>query len=153
VAFFRTERHLLLGARRHASLADFPAAAWARAPLYLAFGSGTADREALAALIPLLRRAPDFRVVIEKFDDPNHAGLVKRIALGSTPAFVQQAAQRLAQLRSQEPTGPDWHAVPAADEDAFWQHLDEATRLKRELLRRGGRLFWAVSRQCGTREV
>lgn len=151
-AFRPKERHLLLGARRHAGLAAFAAPAWARAPLYLAFGSGTADREALTALIPLLRRVPDFQVVIEKFDDAHHAGLVKRIALVSTPAFVQQAAQRLAQLRAlRVPAGPDWHAVAAADEDKFWQHLDDAQCLKREVIGRGGRLFWAESRHCGTR--
>ncbi|EHR69058.1 hypothetical protein BurJ1DRAFT_0160 [Burkholderiales bacterium JOSHI_001] len=152
-AFRPKERGLLLGARRHASLADFPAAAWARAPMYLAFGSGTADREALSALIPLLRHAPDFQVVVEKFDDPHHAGLVKRIAQGATPAFVQQASQRLAALRTLDPGGPGWQAVPAAEQGAFWQQLDGAARLKREVVCRAGRLYWAESRHCGTRDA
>jgi hypothetical protein len=157
-ALFRPhERQRLGAAERHARLGDWPAAAWADAPLCITLGSGTADRLALAALITHLRGLDHGQFIIEKFADPAHAGLVRRIAVaGDVPRHVDMASQRLAELRALPDDGPalaaaGLHELPPDAHDAFWRALDDACRLKLEIVLRGGRLYRGTSARCGTR--
>lgn len=149
-AFRPTERALLWGAERHARLAELPLAAWERAPLYLACGSFTADREALSFVIERLRRCRHATAVIEKFDDEHHAGLMHRIAGGAVAPALSRITQRLQQLQQ---AGPDAGArrVDSADQAAFWDTLDAARALKVEVQVRDGQLWWQPSQACGTR--
>jgi hypothetical protein len=120
------------------------------ASLYLAVGSDTADREALTCLIPSLRRCVEGQFIIEKFADPHHAGLVRRIARRDVPDFVGQAAQRLAALQALPEIPTDMVAVAPHQQDSFWSQLDAAPALKVEIVWRSGRLFIAESTRCGT---
>lgn len=120
------------------------------APLYLAVGSDVADREALSVLIDSLRVCRDGQFIIEKFADPHHAGLVRRIARHGIPAFIAQAAQRLAQLQVAPATPAGMVAVAEAQQASFWAQLDTEPALKVEIVWRGGRLFIAESTRCDT---
>ncbi|MFM2067735.1 MAG: hypothetical protein RLZZ584_2644 [Pseudomonadota bacterium] len=157
-ALFRPhERQRLWAAGRHARPGDWPAQAWADAPLYLAVGSGTADRLALGVLIDQLRRLHHGQFIVEKFADPVHAGLVRRIALdGNVPRHVDLASRRLAVLRALPDdaaalAGAGLHELPHAARDEFWRTLDDACQLKLEIVLRGGRLYRGGSTGCGTR--
>jgi hypothetical protein len=149
-AFRPTERALLWGAERHARLADLPLAAWERAPLYLAFGAATPDREALSVLIDRLRRCRHATAVIEKFDDENHAGLMARISGGAVAPALDRITQRLKALAGDVPA-PGAQRLSGPEAAAWWQQLDTARRLKVELQVRQGRLWWQPSVACGTR--
>lgn len=149
-AFRPTERALLWGAERHARLADLPLTAWERAPLYLACGSFTADREALSFVIERLRRCRHASVVIEKFDDDNHAGLMSRIAGGAVAPALSRITQRLQQLQQARPAAGA-RRVDSADQAAFWDALDAARVAKVEVQLRDGQLWWQPSQACGTR--
>lgn len=149
-AYRSGERALLWGAERHARLADWPATAWQRTPLYLACGSAVADREALSALIVQLRAAPRLTAVIEKFADPTHAGLMARIAVGSSARALQAIGRRLDILTADAPA-PGMRRLPDSDRAAFWERLDHAAADKVEIQVRDGALWWQPSRHCGTR--
>lgn len=125
--------------------ADTPAAS-----LYLAVGSDTADREALICLIASLRHCTHGQFIIEKFADPHHAGLVRRIARRDIPDFIGQAAQRLSALQALPEDPPGMVAVARHQQDSFWTQLDAASALKVEIVWRSGRLFIAESTRCGT---
>lgn len=120
------------------------------APLYLAVGSDVADREALSVLIESLRVCRDGQFIIEKFADPHHAGLVRRIARHGIPAFIAQAAQRLAQLQAAHAAPAGMVAVAEAQQASFWAQLDAEPALKVEIVWRSGRLFIAESTRCDT---
>lgn len=120
------------------------------ASLYLAVGSETADREALTCLIASLRHCQHGQVIVEKFADPHHAGLVRRIARQDIPDFIGQAAQRLTALQALPAQPPGMVAVAAHQQDSFWAQLDAASALKVEIVWRGGQLFIAESTRCGT---
>lgn len=120
------------------------------ASLYLAAGSETADREALTCLIASLRHCQHGQVIVEKFADPHHAGLVRRIARQDIPHFIGQAAQRLTALQALPAQPPGMVAVAAQQQDSFWAQLDAASALKVEIVWRGGQLFIAESTRCGT---
>lgn len=120
------------------------------ASLYLAVGSETADREALTCLIASLRHCQHGQVIVEKFADPHHAGLVRRIARQDIPDFIGQAAQRLTALQALPAQPPGMVAVAAQQQDSFWAQLDAASALKVEIVWRGGQLFIAESTRCGT---
>ena len=123
------------------------------APLYLAVGSDVADREALSVLIESLRVCRDGQFIIEKFADPHHAGLVRRIAQQGIPAFIAQSAGRLAALRTLPEDPPGMVAVARSQQASFWAQLDAAPALKVEIVWRNGRLFIAESTCCGTVQV
>ena len=120
------------------------------ASLYLAVGSETADREALTCLIASLRHCQHGQVIVEKFADPHHAGLVRRIARQDIPDFIGQAAQRLTALQALPAQPPGMVTVAAHQQDSFWAQLDAASALKVEIVWRGGQLFIAESTRCGT---
>jgi hypothetical protein len=95
-AAFRPRERRCCGARSATPrLADLPAGAWERTPLYLACGSATADREALSVVIAQLRRCAHASAIIEKFDDDNHAGLMARISGGPVAPVLAREAVRL----------------------------------------------------------
>ena len=149
-AFRPTERALLWGAERHARLQALPLSAWARTPQYIACGAATADREALSLVIDQLRRCHHATAIIEKFDDPHHAGLMNRIAGGPVAPVLGRITERLKQLSASTPAeGTQALDGPAAA--GFWQRLDDARALKVELQVRDGRLWWQPSRACSTR--
>ncbi len=154
-ALFRpNERQRLLAAERHARPAAWPDAAWAAAPVYIAVGSFTADRLALASLIGRLSTLANGRFIVEKFADRNHAGLINRIPLRDVPVFVQQASQRLAKLRAIGPTSvdaaPGLTRVPHTQVAGFWRDLDGARSAKVEIVLIDGCLYTAPSLACGT---
>jgi hypothetical protein len=120
------------------------------ASFYLAVGSDTADREALTCLIASLRHCTHGQWIVEKFADPHHAGLVRRIARRDIPDFIEQAAQRLAALQVLPEDPPGMVAVARHQQDSFWAQLDAAPALKVEIVWRSGRLFIAESTRCGT---
>ncbi len=118
--------------------------------LYLAVGSDTADREALTLLIASLRRGWRGQCIVEKFPDPFHAGLVRRIARRDIPDFLVQASARLAALHDLPEEPPGMVAVAPHQHDSFWDQLDAAAALKVEIVWRSGRLYIAESTRCGT---
>lgn len=120
------------------------------ASLYLAVGSDMADREALTCLIESLRQCRNGQFIIEKFADPHHAGLVRRIAQQGIPAFIGHSADRLAALRALPEDPPGMVAVARSQQASFWAQLDAAPALKVEIVWRKGRLFIAESTRCGT---
>ncbi len=150
-ASFRAgEREQLWSAERHAQLGAWPVQAWQRMPLYYACGSASADREALSAVIARLRRCPQLTAIVEKFADPQHAGLMNRIASGPVATTLQRIGERLDTLQSAAPA----EGAQALDGDliaAFWDALDAARQVKVEIQVREGRLWWQPSRRCGTR--
>lgn len=151
-AFRPTERAQLWGAERHARLADVPLAAWERAPLYLAFGAATPDREALSVVIDRLCRCRHATAVIEKFDDDNHAGLMGRIAGGAVAPVLDRITQRLKALAGAAPAAGA-RPLDGPEAAAWWQRLDQARALKVELQVRQGRLWWQPSQACGTQAL
>lgn len=120
------------------------------ASLYLAVGSDMADREALTCLIESLRWCRNGQFIIEKFADPHHAGLVRRIAQQGIPAFIGHSTGRLAVLRALPEDPPGMVAVARSQQASFWAQLDAAPALKVEIVWRKGRLFIAESTRCGT---
>jgi hypothetical protein len=143
-AFRPRERALLWATQRHRTLQADPAA-WARVPLYIACGSASADREALSLLIDQWRQCPRLSLIVEKFDDGHHAGLMQRIAGGPQHAALARISGRLRALQQLKA------AEPVAEGDAtaaFWQQLDEARACKLEITVRDGRLRWQPSRAC-----
>lgn len=148
-AFRPKERALLWGAERHASLETWPVQAWEQVPLYYACGAWTADREALSAVLRRLRQCHHLDIVIEKFDDTNHAGLMNRIAAGPVPATLERIDRRLALLPDLPP--PEEAGLIGPDAESFWAQLDAARAAKVEIRVREGRLWWRPSRDCGTR--
>lgn len=150
-AFRPRERALLWGAERHARLSDWPLAAWESAPVYYACGAHTADREALSVVIGHWRRCRRLDVIVEKFDDPDHAGLMNRIAGGAVAPALARIGTRLRQL--QEAPAGDGPALDAAAQADFWDELDAARACKVEVRVRDGRLWWQPSLATGTRAV
>lgn len=148
-AFRPRERAQLWGAERHARLADVPTAAWERCPVYYACGAHTADREALSVAIDRWRQCRHLDLIVEKFDDRNHAGLMARIGSGSVPATLQRIGQRLRCLQGSG--APDSTPLTAAAQSAFWDELDAARSAKVEVSMRDGRLWWQPSLASGTR--
>lgn len=148
-AFRPRERALLWGAERHARLADVPTAAWERSPVYYACGAHSADREALSMAIDRWRQCRHLDLIVEKFDDGNHAGLMARISGGAVAATLQRIGQRLRRLQgSGAPVGDP---LPLAAQAAFWDELDAARSAKIEVCVREGRLWWQPSLASGTR--
>jgi hypothetical protein len=150
-AFRPRERALLCAAERQARLTDLPLAAWERAPLYLACGAATADREALSVVIAQLRRGRHASAIIEKFDDANHAGLMNRIAGGPVAPVLTRISQRLHVVADGAPAAGAQVLDGDAAQAAFWDRLDAARALKVEVQLRDGRLWWQPSQACGTR--
>ena len=148
-AFRPRERSLLWGAQHHARLADWPQPAWDAMPLYYACGSNSADREALSFVIERWRGCRHASLIVEKFDDPNHAGLMNRIAAGPVAAVLARIQQRLRQLEGPSPL-TDMLPVDNADQASFWDRLDAAKAIKVELQMRDGQLWWQPSIACGT---
>ena len=150
-AFRPRERAQLWGAERHARLAEVPTTAWERCPVYYACGAHTADREALSVAIDRWRQCRHLDLIVEKFDDANHAGLMARISAGSVPATLQRIGQRLRRLQASGV--PDGAPLPAATQAAFWDELDAARSAKVEICMRDGRLWWQPSLASGTRSA
>ena len=148
-AFRPRERALLWGAERHARLAEVNVAAWERSPVYYACGSHTADREALSVAIDRWRRCRHLDLIVEKFDDGNHAGLMARISGGAVAAALQRIGQRLRRLQGGD--APEGEPLPVAAQAAFWDELDAARSAKVEVCVRDGRLWWQPSLASGTR--
>lgn len=146
-AFRPRERALLWGTRRHRRLADAPLAAWEQVPLYYACGAATADREALSVVIDRLRACHRLSAIIEKFDDPHHAGLMNRIAGGPVQAALQRIGTRLHALQA-APGLDGGQTLDPAGQAAFWDRLDAARALKVEVIVRDGRLSWQPSAAC-----
>lgn len=150
-AFRPRQRPFLWRATQHASPLDWPAAAWAGAPLYLACGAHTADRLAFSALVEHWRRATDAHLIVEKFADAEHAGLIKRIARGPVPAMVASAAARLAALPTVEPRADaGWTELTPAQQATFWAALDAARATRVEIVLRAGRMWVGASAHSGT---
>lgn len=147
-AYRPRERPQLWGAERHARLAELPTAAWARCPVYYACGAHTADREALSVAIDRWRHCRHLDLIVEKFDDGNHAGLMARISGGQVAATLQRIGQRLRRLQGSD--APAGDPLPAAAQAAFWDELDAARSAKVEVCVRDGRLWWQPSLACGT---
>ncbi|MFT7774909.1 hypothetical protein [Roseateles sp.] len=148
-AFRPKERAELWGADRHASLDAWPVEAWEQVPLYYACGAWSADREALSMVLRRLRQCRRLDVVIEKFDDLNHAGLMNRICTGAPTLTLERICQRLRALPLLPPAeGP---GLVGADAQQFWEKLDEARAAKVEIQVRDGRLRWRPSQDCSTR--
>jgi hypothetical protein len=148
-AFRSPERALLWSAERHAELGDGNPQAWERSPLYVACGSGTADREALSWMIERLRQCRHLTAIIEKFDDDNHAGLMHRIADGAVAPVLARITQRLQVLEHASPAEGAQRLARGVDV-AFWRELDAACVAKVEVQVRDGRLWWQPSRRTGT---
>lgn len=148
-AFRPKERAELWEADRHASLDAWPVEAWEQVPLYYACGAWSADREALSIVLHRLRQCRRLDVVIEKFDDLNHAGLMNRICTGAPTLTLERICQRLRELPQLPPAeGP---GLVGADAQQFWEQLDAARAAKVEVQVRDGRLRWWPSRDCATR--
>lgn len=147
-AAFRPRERALLWATQHQRTLAADAAAWARVPLYIACGSASADREALTLLIAQWRRCAQLSLIVEKFDDRNHAGLMQRIAGGAQHAALARIDQRLRVLQQLSAAEP----VDGAAADAFWQQLDDARACKLEITVRDGALRWQPA-QVGTSSV
>ncbi|WP_326539512.1 hypothetical protein [Pseudorhodoferax sp.] len=148
-AFRPRERPLLWAAKQHAGLAEWPLGAWEAAPVYYACGAATADREALAWVLERWRRCQRLSVIVEKFDDPDHAGLMERICGGRVAPALTRITQRLQQLHGGTPL-PGMQAVHADGVAAFWQQLDDCKAGKLEIQVRDGRVWWQASEACGT---
>lgn len=148
-AFRPRERPLLWAATRHAGLGEWPLGAWEAAPVYYACGASTADREALAWVLERWRRCRHLSVIVEKFDDPEHAGLMERICSARVAPALTRITRRLRQLQGDGPL-PGMQAVHTDGAAAFWQQLDDAKALKLEIQVRDGRLWWQSSDACGT---
>lgn len=143
------QRPQLWAVQRHARLDAWPLATFERMPLYLACGSDSADREALSALIATLSRCGQLSAVIEKYPDPHHAGLMKRISTGSIARALAAVEARLDTLLAPAPLA-GMQAVASAAVAAWWQRLDDAQAMKVEIQVRDGRLWWQPSTRCGT---
>ena len=150
-ANFRPDERQRLWAAAAGARIEVPSGAGTpAASFYLAVGSDTADREALTCLIASLRHCKRGQLIIEKFADPHHAGLVRRIARRDIPDFIGLAAQRLAALQALPDNPTDMVAVVPHQQDSFWAQLDAAPALKVEIVWRSGQLFIAESTRCGT---
>jgi hypothetical protein len=146
------QRQQLWGADRLASPLDWPSDAWAKAPLYLACGSATADRLAFSALIPRWRQARQAHLILEKFPDPEHAGLIKRIACQTMSDTIESAARRLTELTVLPLTPePGLFELSPTQQAHFWEHLDAARSAKVEIVVRDGRMWVSESSSCKTR--
>ena len=150
-ATFRPHERQRLWAVADGAQVEVPAGRTGPVPsLYLAVGSDTADREALTVLIDSLRCGWRGQCIVEKFPDPFHAGLVRRIARRDIPDFLVQASARLAQLQDLPEVPPGMVAVASHQHASFWDQLDAAAALKVEIVWRSGRLYIAESTRCGT---
>lgn len=145
------ERDLLWGAGRHARLGAAPPAAWARCAVYYACGTHVADREALSVVIERWRRCRRLDLIVEKYDDPHHAGLMRRIAAGPMPSTLAHIDARLRRMaRDEAPAAGPAPLQGAAAED-FWDRLDAARHGKLEVQVRDGALWVRPSRLTNTR--
>lgn len=119
--------------------------AWPRASLCLMTGSGTADREALSALIEGLAACQKGNFIIMKFPDPIHAGLIARVVHGSLPQFLDRTAHRLARLDQidipQIDDVEEQLLTPVECAHALWRQVAECDRLQIEICIRNGRIF------------
>lgn len=146
------QRPQLWAARRHASLDEWPPDAFERMPLYCACGSDSADREALSALIARLRECRQLNLVIEKYADPHHAGLMNRISVKAIPDTLARIEHRLGELLQDESLADlQWLPEGTAAASRFWDSLDEACAMKVEIQVRDGRLGWRPAARSGTR--
>ncbi|MFO1326813.1 MAG: hypothetical protein U1F56_05620 [Rubrivivax sp.] len=148
-AFRPRERALLWDAQGHRQLVDWPLHAWERVPLYLACGAATADRAAFSVALARLRQCRHLDAIVEKFDDPEHAGLMNRITGGEpAPALLRIEHRLQALARGPAPAGT---ACAAAAAQRVWDDLDAARSAKIEVQVRDGRLWWRPSQASGTR--
>lgn len=145
-AFRPAQRPLLLAAREHANVQDWPVEAYEQSPACYLVGSGTPDREAFSLWLQRVQQCRHGSFIVEKFADPHHAGLIARIApQGQSVALLGRALQRLQEL-SLLPAQPGTHAeLPAALVPGFWNKLDGADAIKLEIVIREGRVFVADS--------
>jgi hypothetical protein len=136
-AFRPGERERLWSVQRHGSLDD--TAVWRDTPTWIACGADTADREAFSWLVRLWQHAPHARLLLQKVDDPAHAGLIARLG---TPAatLIRQRADRLQAMRAADAPPADATPVPAAATGAFWSQVDAARTLSLEVWVQDGRV-------------
>ncbi len=146
------QRALMQSPTRRLNLQDATLAAWSRTPLYIMVGATTADRVAVDLLIERLRLARHANLIIEKFADPHHAGLIGRVSCQSPVRTVLAADARLAELTQMHAIDdPDWQTLVGASRDAFWRCLSEAQAMKVEVRIRDGLLCVKDSLACDTR--
>jgi hypothetical protein len=149
-------------------LTDWPIDAFERAPVCLRVGARPADREAFALWLERARRCETARFIVEKFDDDaddrDGSDLLHRVAPKRGVARVLAATiDRLGELaaigtthhasidgKAAPPIDRSHAEVPAALLPRFWERLDEAPRLKLEIVIEGGRVFVADSLHTGT---
>lgn len=146
------QRDLMQAPTRRLNLQDATLAEWSRVPLYIMVGAGTADRMALDLLIGRLRQARHANLIVEKFADPHHPGLIARASLRSPVHTLVAADARLGELSQLHAIdAPQWQTYVGASREAFWRCLSEARAMKVEIRIRDGLLCAADSQACDTR--
>jgi hypothetical protein len=150
-AFRPQQRALLLGARDHAHVQDATDAQFERSPACYFCGSATADREALRLWLQRVQALRHGSFIVETVDDPQHAGLIARLApAGRIAALLDRTQARLRELAACGAQPASHAEVPAALAPRLWQQLAQAPSVKLEILLREGRLFVADSSAIGT---
>ncbi|MDQ5877440.1 MAG: hypothetical protein QG638_171 [Pseudomonadota bacterium] len=119
---------------------------WPSASLCLMVGSGTADREALSALIPGLAACCHGSFIIRKFPDAVHAGLIGRVVHEPIADFLERTMARLTRLarlgEALSDCADECSLTPVEDVDALWRQIDESDCLQVEIISRAGRVFF-----------
>ncbi|MDB5817882.1 MAG: hypothetical protein JWQ11_1522 [Rhizobacter sp.] len=164
-AFDRRRREAHDNRDDQGDVSEWPVEAFEHSPVCLLVGARPADREAFTLWLAKIRQCRDGRFIVEKFDDQTEDhdfrdgrdgrdgrhghGLLRRVAAKrGWVATLSSMIDRLGELAS---PGERIHAeVPAALLPRFWERLDEAPRLKLEIVIADGRVFVADSLHTGT---
>ncbi|MGA0611578.1 hypothetical protein [Caldimonas sp. KR1-144] len=150
-AYRPMQRALIHGEAERVHLQDLPREAFARAPLYYTVGSATADRCAFSRFVARVAECDDARLVVEKFADPHHAGLIRRTTRGQIPQAIEAIDRRLGEIAVlDDPARGGFAEVPADERERFWARVDAAQRLKLEIVVRAGRVWTRESTDCAT---
>jgi len=149
-AYRPQQRALIHREAQRVHLQDLPLEAFAHAPLYYTVGSHTPDRAAFSRFVARLAQCDEAHAIVEKFADPNHAGLIRRTTQGRIPQALGSIERRLGELARIDPSAAGFEAVPQGEEAEFWARVDTSQRLKLEIVVRGGRVWARGSTACET---
>ncbi len=156
-AAYRPQQRALIHAEpARVHLQDLPAASFARSPIYCMVGASTPDRAGFSLLIDRVATCEQAHLIVEKFADPHHAGLIRRATGGRVPEALERIESRLTALGAigSEPVATAGYAeVPMAQRLRFWRGVAAAARLKLEIVVRQGRVWVRESTDCGTLDL
>jgi hypothetical protein len=152
-AYRPMQRALIHAEPARVHLQDVPTKRLARTPIYYTVGATTPDRTAFSLFVELVSRCAQAQLIVEKFADWHHPGLIRRITGGRVPEALQAIENRLAVLLSidREPAlNAGFAEVAPADMRRFWSGVAAAAKLKLEIVVREGRVWVRDSTACGT---